>query len=249
MEGRGIETPAGVSRHAFMQPVRAQGAPDPKGEEPPPGDGGRVPKKATRLGLEEGGRGSQGEKAEAIAETMSSHGGVAANRKKAQRLMREMGLKGARRKEKCRSYLGHVGSVAPNLIARGFVADGPNRKRSTDASRFSCPLDKCCLSPILDMYCGDVAARGLSMSPSFEQTTRMLDRAFAGRRRLGGLILHSGMGWQRQMRQHRQRLRGMGISQSMPGKGELLRQPHHRAVLRGLKSEMFCGHESEFGTC
>lgn len=41
----------------------------------------------------------------------------------------------------------------------------------------------------------EIAARDLSMSPSFEQITRMPGGAFAGRRRLDGLLLHSGMGW------------------------------------------------------
>jgi transposase InsO family protein len=174
--------------------------------------------------------------------------GSAANHKKVQRLMREMGLRAARRRERYRSYLGQVGAVAPNLINRDFVADGPDRKWSTDVSQFNCPFGKCYLSPILDMYCGDIVAWDLSMSPNFEQITRMLDRAFAGRRRLDGLVLHSDMGWQYQMRQYRQRLREMGISQSMSRKGNCIDNCIMESFFGTLKNEMFYGHESEFRT-
>jgi putative transposase len=54
--------------------------------------------------------------------------GRKASRKKVQRLMHAMGLKGACPKEKYHSFIGEVGKTAPNVISRDFSADGPDEK-------------------------------------------------------------------------------------------------------------------------
>lgn len=82
--------------------------------------------------------------------------GVVANHKKARRLMAKTGLAAISRKRKHESYLGEVGHVAKDVIARDFKADGPNKKWTTDVSQFACPFGKCYLSPIIDMGSGDV---------------------------------------------------------------------------------------------
>lgn len=50
------------------------------------------------------------------------------------------------------------------------------------------------------------------------------------------------------MRQHRQRLREMGISQSMPGKGNCCGDCIIEPFFGALKNEMLCGREPELGT-
>ena len=96
-------------------------------------------------------------------------------------MMRKLGLKGAFKKgRKYRSYKGEAGKVADNLLAkRGFKADAPNKKWTTDVSEFKGPFGKACLSPIKGMFGGAIVAYDLSQSPDFPQALRMLNAAFA----------------------------------------------------------------------
>lgn len=78
------------------------------------------------------------------------------NHKTVQHLMGEMGLKCKIRKVRYRSYRGEIGKVAPNVIDRNFVATSPNRKWATDVTQINIGSSKLYLSPILDMYNGEI---------------------------------------------------------------------------------------------
>ena len=170
------------------------------------------------------------------------------NHKKVQRLMAKLGLKAIRPKVKYHSYMGTVGAVADNVINRDFSASRPNEKWTTDVSQFSCPFGKAYLSPVLDMFGTDIVAWDLSLSPNFGQTMRMLDEAFAKNPSLEGLVFHSDQGWQYQMKQYGQRLKEMGIIQSMSRKGNCIDNCVMETFFGTLKREMFYGHEGEFKT-
>ena len=174
--------------------------------------------------------------------------GFIVNHKKVLRLMTKMELRAIKPKEKYHSYKGEVGKIADNIIRRNFVAAGPNKKWSTDVSQFNCSFGKCYLSPILDMHCGDIVAWDLSLSPSLEQTMRMLDQAFNKYPLLEGLILHSDMGWQYQHANYQRRLKEKGIIQSMSRKGNCFDNCIIESFFGTLKNEMFYGHENEFKT-
>lgn len=174
--------------------------------------------------------------------------GYKINHKKVQRLMNKLGLKGIKPKVKYHSYIGQVGVVADNIINRDFGATKPNEKWTTDVSQFNCPFGKAYLSPILDMFGTDIVAWDLSLSPNFEQTTRMLDEAFKKNPNLEGLIFHSDQGWQYQMRQYSEKLKEKGIIQSMSRKGNCIDNCIMETFFGTLKREMFYGHEHEFQT-
>jgi len=174
--------------------------------------------------------------------------GIVVNHKKVQRLMKGMGLSGKRKKQKYHSYKGEIGKTADNVINRDFVADGPNKKWTTDVSQFNCPFGKAYLSPILDMGTGDIVSWDLSLSPNLEQTNRMLDKAFKKYPNLNGLIMHSDMGWQYQHPHYQNRLKEMGIIQSMSRKGNCIDNCIMESFFGTLKNEMFYGHEAEFKT-
>ena len=55
--------------------------------------------------------------------------------------------------------------------------------------------EKLYLSPILDMFNGEIISYNISRSPNLEQVYDMLDKAFARFDCLDGLILHSDQGW------------------------------------------------------
>ena len=82
--------------------------------------------------------------------------GYIINHKTVQRLMKQLNLKCMVRIKKYRSYKGQVGEIAPNLINRDFHASAPNQKWTTDVTEFSLFGKKLYLSPILDMYNGEI---------------------------------------------------------------------------------------------
>jgi transposase InsO family protein len=95
------------------------------------------------------------------------------------------------------------------------------------------------LSPILDLYNGEVISYSISSSPSFRATIEMLNKAFCRLPEKVSLILHSDQGWQYQMRAYQRLLKERGIQQSMSRKGNC----YDNAVVENffglLKSEFF----------
>lgn len=144
------------------------------------------------------------------------------NHKTVQRLMTEMDLKCKIRKVRYRSYIGEVGKISPNVIERDFSATAPNRKWATDVTQINIGSTKLYLSPILDMYNGEIISHNISTSPNLEQVYDMLDKAFEKFDCLDGLILHSDQGWQYQHAGYRKRLEERHIIQSMSRKGNCL---------------------------
>lgn len=175
--------------------------------------------------------------------TMELHNrGYRINHKTVQKLMKQSGLKCEIRRKRYRSYKGEVGKVAPNIIARNFEADGPNKKWATDVTEFAVMDQKVYLSPILDMYNGEIISYNISLRPTFHQTMDMLDKAFAKIPDNTGLILHSDQGWQYQMKRYQFRLKEKGIIQSMSRKGNCLDNSVMENFFGLLKTEMYYKH-------
>ena len=70
--------------------------------------------------------------------------------------MKQLNLKCMVRIKKYRSYKGEIGKIAPNLLNRNFNAEKPNQKWTTDITEFSLFGEKTYLSPILDMFNGEI---------------------------------------------------------------------------------------------
>lgn len=169
--------------------------------------------------------------------------GYKTNHKLVQKLMKQCGLKCEVRRKKYRSYKGEVGKIAPNVLQRNFKSTKPLKKLVTDITEFSVGDEKVYLSPILDLYNGEIIAYDLSLHPTFSQTMRMLDAAFLVIPDKAGAILHSDQGWQYQMKQYQCRLKEKGIVQSMSRKGNCLDNSVMENFFGLLKSEMFYGHK------
>lgn len=160
------------------------------------------------------------------------------NHKTVKRLMDELGLKCKIRKVKYRSYKGEIGKIAPNVIERDFSATAPNRKWATDVTQINIGSTKIYLSPILDMFNGEIISHNISLSPNLEQVYDMLDKAFEKFDNLDGLILHSDQGWQYQHFGFRQRLEEHKIIQSMSRKGNCLDNSMMENFFGIMKSEL-----------
>ena len=164
--------------------------------------------------------------------------GYVINHKTVSRLMKDLGLKCRVRIKKYRSYKGEIGKVAPNLIDRNFHADAPNQKWTTDITEFSLFGKKLYLSPILDMYNGEIVSYNISEHPLLNQVMDMLDKAFEKIPDNTGLIFHSDQGWQYQHKMYQQRLKEKGIHQSMSRKGNCLDNAIMEKFFGLLKSEL-----------
>ena len=164
--------------------------------------------------------------------------GYRINHKTVQRLMKILGLKCMVRIKKYRSYKGQVGKIAPNILQRNFKAEKPNRKWTTDITEFSLFGTKLYLSPVLDMYNGEIVSYSVNKSPVLNLVMDMLDKAFAKIPDNTQLIFHSDQGWQYQHRAYQKRLKDKGIRQSMSRKGNCLDNAVMENFFGLLKSEL-----------
>lgn len=173
--------------------------------------------------------------------------GYIINHKTVFRLMKQLGLKSIQRpKRKYNSYQGEVGKIAENLINRDFNAQKPNEKWVTDVTEFKVKDQKLYLSPIVDLFNGEVISYNLSRHPVFNQVVDMLQKAFKTIPNNTELILHSDQGWQYQMKQYQHLLKEKGIRQSMSRKGNCLDNSCAENFFSILKSELFYPREKEY---
>ena len=178
--------------------------------------------------------------------------GFVINHKKVQRLMHELGLKAVirRKRSKHSTYRGQVGKIATNVLNRDFKADKPNHKWATDVTEFKVVDEegnakKLYLSPIIDLYNGEIISHQMHSSPNYGLVAKMLDKALKRLQADGNsdsnqqLILHSDQGWHYQMSNYQQTLKDNGIIQSMSRKGNCLDNAVIESFFGTLKEEIF----------
>lgn len=141
--------------------------------------------------------------------------------------------------KKYRSYKGTVGKIAPNIIQRDFKASHPNQKWTTDITEFALLGTKIYLSPILDMYNGEIISYNISDRPVLNQLLDMVDKTFANIPDDPNLIFHSDKGWQYQHERYQKRLKKNGVRQSMSRKANCLDNSIMENFFEILKSELF----------
>ena len=172
--------------------------------------------------------------------------GIILNHKTVRRLMNELGVQGKVKRRKYRSYKGQVGKIAPNLLARDFSSTGPLKKLTTDVTEFSISSGKVYLSPIQDLFNGEIISYSISQRPVYSQIDDMLRKAFAIIPDDAKAILHSDQGWQYQMSRYQKVVKQKGLTQSMSRKGNCLDNSPMESFFGTLKNEMFYGHEEVF---
>ncbi|CEX12696.1 transposase IS861 orfB [Streptococcus pneumoniae] len=141
------------------------------------------------------------------------------NHKKVQRIMKELGLKCVVRMRKYKSYKGKVGKIAPNILERNFYTDAPNQKWVTDITEFKLFGEKLYVSPVLDLYNGEIITYTIGSRPTYSLVSEMLEKALERLPENHQLLMHSDQGWHYQMRQYVRTLESRAIVQSMSRKG------------------------------
>lgn len=99
--------------------------------------------------------------------------GFKVNHKVVMKLMREAGLTCKVRIKKYKSYKGVQGKAAPNILQRNFKADKPNKKWATDITEFPLFGKKLYLSPIIDLYNGEIISYKVSEHPVLKQVKQI----------------------------------------------------------------------------
>lgn len=94
------------------------------------------------------------------------------------------------------------------------------------------------LSPIIDLFNGEIISYNISFSPNFAQTVDMLEKAFLKIENNTNLILHSDQGWQYQMKRYHKILEDKGVRQSMSREGNCLDNACAENFFGLLKTEL-----------
>ena len=164
--------------------------------------------------------------------------GYAINHKTVRKLMVEIGVKCAVRMKRYRSYKGEVGKAAPNLLKRDFKSDKPLQKLTTDVTEFALFGKKRYLSPVMDMFNGEIISYTLYEHPVLNMVMEMMKRTVEKVGSHTGAILHSDQGWAYRHRRYQEYLSGNGFIQSMSRKGNCLDNAMMENFFGLLKSEL-----------
>ena len=180
--------------------------------------------------------------------------GYRINKKKIQRIVQKLGLQVTsymRKSRKYSSYMGKVGTVAPNRIRRRFNTNIPHQKITTDTTKFKyyevdskghMTMHKLYLDPFMDMCNGEILSYGIDKKPSAKNVMNALDKAIevtsdCPYRR----TFHSDQGWAYQMKAYTHRLKEKKIFQSMSRKGNCLDNSVMENFFGILKQEIYYG--------
>lgn len=165
--------------------------------------------------------------------------GHSVNHKLVQKLMQQMRLKSPVRAKKYNSYRGKVHAASPNVLARQFTASAPNQKWVTDVTQFCVNGSKLYLSPVLDLYNGEIIAYEMQDRPHYPLVGQMLDKALHRLAQKDKPIMHSDQGWHYRMPVYRRALQLRGVEQSMSRKANCLDNAAMESFFGTLKSELF----------
>ena len=115
--------------------------------------------------------------------------------KRVARLMRQEGLRArVRRRYRCTTMSEHDQPIAPNLLARDFEAEAPNRRWVGDTTELLAGNGKLYLAAILDLYSRIIVGWAVSAVNDRHLTGRALEQALRRRAPESGLLHHSDQG-------------------------------------------------------
>lgn len=178
--------------------------------------------------------------------------GLVINHKTVHRLMRQDKIKSMVRIKRYRSYKSDNSRLIPNILNRKFYAEMPNQKLVTDVTEFSLFGKKLYLSPVMDLYNGEIIGYAFQENPTMSLITKMLERTFNKIPDNTKVILHSDQGWQYHNDIYRNFLKEKGIEQSMSRKGNCLDNASMENFFGILKTEFLYlqkfGSMNEFKT-
>lgn len=163
--------------------------------------------------------------------------GEIVNLKRILRLTRLMGLQAKIRRK--RAFYPSVDSavVSPNILARDFTADKPDRKWVTDITELAVDGKKRYLSSILDLCTREIVAHKISARNDLDLVLETVKAAITSRDSLEGLIVHSDQGFQYTSKPYNKLLSEKRVVVSMSRAGNCLDNSVMENFHGHLKSE------------
>lgn len=163
--------------------------------------------------------------------------------------MRERGIS-AKRKRGYRKTTdsAHTLPVAPNLLARNFTVDAPNRAWVGDVTYIATDAGWLYLAVVLDLFSRRVVGWSLSHFNDTPLVLSALERATHARVIAPGLVFHSDRGSTYASADYQAVLRAKGIRASMSRKGDCWDNAVAESFFATLRAELtdlvrFAGHD------
>lgn len=163
------------------------------------------------------------------------------------RLMQQHGIRAkTHRRWRVTTQSKHDHPVAPNLLARQFRVDAPNRVWVSDIT-FLCSGEGCLyLAVVLELYSRAVVGWAMGTRMDAQLPLRALRMAIAQRRPASGLIHHSDQGVQYASGNYQAELRAHGIQCSMSRKANCWDNAVAESFFATLKKELI--HQQRYAT-
>lgn len=176
--------------------------------------------------------------------------GIKANHKRVSRLMRENGLSSQMYNCQTRKYnsaIGPQGKKAKNRLNRRFKTNRPYQKMVTDISEFRYgnmgQAERVYLSPIKDLYSGEIVSFNISDHPTTDLVMKPLSELINKRPLLNyRMTVHSDQGIQYQTNTWRQTLKKHHIFQSMSRRATCLDNAPMESFFHTMKTELYYEH-------
>jgi transposase InsO family protein len=173
--------------------------------------------------------------------------GLRAGKERVRRMMKSLGLQArGKRRFKATTNSALDFPVAPNLLARDFCADAPNKVWTGDITYILTDEGWLYLAVVIDLFNRQVV--GFAMGERMTRTLVMdaLRMAWFRRHPAPGLIFHSDRGSQYASNDHRQLLRSFKMESPMSRKGDCWDNAVTETLFGSLKVERL--HGMCFGT-
>ncbi len=164
---------------------------------------------------------------------------IRVGRKRVERIMRENGLQ-ARRKRRFRRTTDskHTYPIAPNLLARRFNVDEPNKVWVTDVTAIWTLSGWTYLAAMLDLHGRRVVGWAMNRSNDTALALDALRRALRSRKPPRGLIHHSDRGSPYASADYRDALDAHGLVASMSRKGDCWDNAVAESFFATLRAEL-----------
>jgi putative transposase len=172
--------------------------------------------------------------------------GKRVGKKRVERLMRQEGIAGKKRKKFCvTTDSRHVDPIAPNIVQRHFDSPVPNAVWVTDVTYVWTLEGWLYLAAILDLCSRRVVGWATSANNDTELALDALKRAKGCRMPLLGLVHHSDRGSVYASEAYRDALKALGAVASMSRKGDCWDNAVAESFFATIKGEMIDDEEFE----
>lgn len=137
------------------------------------------------------------------------------------------------------SYAKQSDPPEPDLLHRDFSSAKPCEKMVSNVTEFAVAGQKVYLSPMIDLFNGEVWSHSISTSPNQEFVMKMLT-GLEGRLLEGAApVFHTDQGLPYWHWRYKEKIAGLGGVQSMSRKGNCLDNAPAESFFGHLKSEFF----------